>query len=69
MPSPKRQPRRGDNNPDVSAYSHYNEEAYSMWYAENKYDMEHADEILEQDEGDPYHDDPDEGEFEEEDVE
>jgi len=41
--------RRGDNIPDVSEYAHWNEEAYSMWYAENRYDMEHADEIIEDD--------------------
>lgn len=25
--------------PPVSDYSHWNEEAESMWYAENRYDM------------------------------
>jgi hypothetical protein len=41
--------RRGDDIPPVSAYAHWNEEAESMWYAENRYDMEHADEIIEDD--------------------
>lgn len=41
--------RRGDDIPDVSAYAHWNEEAEAMWYAENRYDMEHADEIIEED--------------------
>jgi hypothetical protein len=41
--------RRGDNIPPVSDYAHWNEEAYSMWYAENRYDMEHADEEIEDD--------------------
>jgi hypothetical protein len=49
MAAPKhRVVRRGDNIPDVSAYSHYNEEAQAIWYAENRYDMEHADEILDE---------------------
>jgi hypothetical protein len=39
--------RRGDNIPDVSEYAHWGEEAQAVWYTENKYDMEHADEILE----------------------
>lgn len=46
---PHRPQRRGDNIPPVSDYAHWNEEAYSMWYQENKYDMEHADEIVEED--------------------
>lgn len=41
--------RRGDNIPPVSDYAHWNEEAQSMWYAENRYDMEHADEVIEDD--------------------
>jgi hypothetical protein len=57
--------RRGDNIPDVSAYKHYNEEAYAMWYAENRYDMKHADELLEEDLIDREYD-GDEGEFEDE---
>jgi|WetSurMetagenome_2_1015567.scaffolds.fasta_scaffold03898_14 hypothetical protein len=47
----QRPTRRGDNIPTVAEYAHWNEEAASMWYAENRYDMEHADEII---------DDPDE---------
>jgi hypothetical protein len=38
--------RRGDNIPTVAEYAHWNEEAEAMWYAENRYDMEHADEEL-----------------------
>ena len=41
--------RRGDNIPPVSDYAHWNEEAEAMWYAENRYDIEHADEIIEDD--------------------
>lgn len=39
--------RRGDDIPPVSAYAHWNEDAQAIWYAENRYDMEHADEIVE----------------------
>jgi len=46
---PVRARRRGDDIPPVSAYAHYNEEAQAVWYAENRYDMEHADEIIEDD--------------------
>lgn len=53
--------RRGDNIPSVADYAHWNEDAQYMWYAENRYDMEHADEIIEDDddrrydrEDDPY---------------
>jgi len=52
--------RRGDDIPPVSDYAHWNEEAEAMWYAENKYDMEHADEIIEDDQ---YEDDQYEDEF------
>jgi hypothetical protein len=45
--------RRGDNIPPVSDYAHWNEDAEMMWYQENRYDMEHADEIIEDD---PYED-------------
>lgn len=45
--------RRGDNIPLVSDYAHWNEDAYNVWYQENRYDMEHADEIIEDD----YYDD------------
>lgn len=38
--------RRGDNIPSVAEYAHWNEEAESMWYAENRYDMEHWDEEM-----------------------
>ena len=41
--------RRGDNIPSVADYAHWNEEAEAMWYAENRYDMEHADEEIEDD--------------------
>ena len=40
--------RRGDNIPPVSDYAHWNEDAYAMWYEENKYDMMYADEIVEE---------------------
>lgn len=64
--SASRIPRRGDNIPPVSDYAHWNEEAYSMWYNENKYDMEHADEPLD----DPYDEDrwPSDEDGEDEDV-
>lgn len=42
--------RRGDNIPPVSAYAHWNEDAERMWYEENKYDMEHWDEPIDDDE-------------------
>lgn len=38
--------RRGDNIPSVKDYAHWNEDAERIWYEENKYDMEHADEII-----------------------
>jgi hypothetical protein len=44
----RRQRRRGDDIPPVSAYAHWNEDAERIWYEENKYDMEHADEIIEE---------------------
>lgn len=43
--------RRGDDIPSVSDYAHHNEEAEAIWYLENRYDMEHADEIIEDDGG------------------
>lgn len=46
--------RRGDDIPTVSAYAHWNEDAEAMWYAENRYDMEHADEIIEDDDDRSY---------------
>lgn len=51
--------RRGDNIPDVRAYAHYNEEAQAIWYAENRYDMEHPDEVIGYDEERHYSDDYD----------
>lgn len=45
--TPSRPRRRGDDIPPVSDYSHWNEDAERMWYQENRYDMEHADEIVE----------------------
>jgi len=54
-----RQKRRGDNIPPVSDYAHWNEEAEAVWYSENKYDMEHADEIIEDEEDSNFYD-PDE---------
>ena len=29
--------------PPISDYAHWNEEAEAVWYAENKYDMEHPE--------------------------
>lgn len=49
--------RRGDNIPPVSDYAHWNEDAYYMWYEENKYDMMHPDEIIEEDDDYNYCDD------------
>lgn len=53
--------RRGDNIPSVSEYAHWNEEAEAMWYLENRYDMEHADEILDdwEDNGQYFEPEPD----------
>lgn len=48
--------RRGDNIPPISDYAHWNEDAYYMWYEENKYDMMYADEIIEDDDDDRYDD-------------
>lgn len=45
-PKSRRHERRGDNIPTVADYAHYGEEAQAVWYAENRYDMEHADELL-----------------------
>jgi hypothetical protein len=43
--------RRGDDIPTVADYAHYNEDAYAMWFEENRYDMEHADEeVMDEDE-------------------
>lgn len=42
--------RRGDDIPSVSDYAHWNEDAERIWYEENRYDMEHADEIIEEEE-------------------
>jgi hypothetical protein len=44
--------RRGDDIPPVSAYAHWNEDAEAIWYLENRYDMEHADEIIEDEDAD-----------------
>jgi hypothetical protein len=41
--------RRGDNIPSISDYAHWNEDAAAMWYQENRYDMEHADEMIDDD--------------------
>jgi hypothetical protein len=45
---------RGDNIPSVDDYSHWNEDAQMMWYNENKYDMEHSYEVLDDDYDDDY---------------
>lgn len=48
--------RRGDNIPPVSDYAHWNEDAEAMWYAENRYDMEHADELVDDGQEDDHYD-------------
>jgi len=48
--------RRGDNIPTVAEYAHWNEEAEAVWYAENRYDMEHADEEMDDDSEERYED-------------
>lgn len=50
MKRPVRPRRRGDDIPSVSEYAHHGEEAQAIWYAENRYDMEHADELFDDDE-------------------
>ena len=40
---------RGQHIPPVSDYAHWNEEAQSIWYLENRYDMEYANEWIEDD--------------------
>lgn len=45
----KRPKRRGDDIPTVADYAHWNEDAHYMWFQENRYDMEHADELIEDD--------------------
>jgi hypothetical protein len=52
--------RRGDNIPSVADYAHWNEDAEAVWYAENRYDMEHADEIAEDDDAERMYDESDE---------
>jgi hypothetical protein len=54
---PKRLPRRGDNIPPVRDYAHWNEDAELVWWLENRYDMEHADEIVEPDDVGDWEDD------------
>lgn len=49
MTTPHRPRRRGDDIPPVSDYAHWNEDAERVWYEENRYDMEHADEEVEDD--------------------
>jgi hypothetical protein len=56
--------RRGDNIPSVTEYAHWNEEAEAMWYAENRYDMEHWDEEVEDDEDDRNYEEPEPDIFE-----
>jgi hypothetical protein len=63
MTRQRREVRRGDNIPPVSDYAHWNEEAEAMWYAENKYDMDHADEIVEVDDVQGWEDDGYEADF------
>jgi hypothetical protein len=40
---------RNERIPSVESYSHWNEDAHAMWYMENKYDMDHGDEYIEDD--------------------
>ena len=40
----------------MADYAHWNEEAEAVWYAENRYDMEHADEELDDDSEERYED-------------
>lgn len=61
----RRPHRRGDDIPPVSAYAHYNEDAYAMWYEENRYDMLYADEIVDDPNEDLY--DPDDPDYDGED--
>jgi hypothetical protein len=49
---PARPRVRGDLIPPVSDYAHWNEDAERMWFEENRYDMEHWDEPLEDDDDD-----------------
>lgn len=39
--------------PSINDYAHYNEEAAAVWWAENRYDMEHQDDPSER-EYDPW---------------
>lgn len=50
--------KRGDFIPPVSDYAHWNEDAQRIWYEENKYDMQHWDEEIDQE--DWYEEEPDE---------
>jgi len=45
----RRPARRGDNIPPVSDYAGWNEDAQRVWFEENRYDMEHADEPIDDD--------------------
>ena len=56
--------RRGDNIPSIDDYSHWGEEASRVWYEENKYDMQYADEIIEDDDFGPDPDSEPKEEFE-----
>jgi len=47
---------RGDEIPSISDYSHHNEEAAAVWYAENRYDMMYAGEPMDDDPYDDYDD-------------
>lgn len=46
--------------PPVSDYAHWGEEAEQVWYAENRYDMDHGDEPDYYAEDFEHMDDPDE---------
>lgn len=61
--------RRGDNIPTVEEYSHWNEDAERVWYEENRYDMEHADEEFDDEVEAADYDEPEEDIYEEFDTE
>jgi len=53
----KRRPIVGDGIPSVSDYAHWGEEAEAVWYAENRYDMDHWDEPTYEDDMDDWYED------------
>ena len=53
--------------PTIEDYSHWNEEAPAVWYAENRYDMEHAGEHM-YDEDDAFWSDEDDDDLPEDEL-